>query len=83
MKIKQLVIIGGFAASFAAASVASAEGSGFAALDADGDNYISMEEADSNDMLKNSWDAVDKNKDGKLEKAEFSAFEEKAAAPAK
>ena len=83
MNIKHLVIIGGIAVISAAASVVVAEGSGFADLDTNGDSYISMEEADKNAMLKDSWDAVDKNKDGKVEKVEFSAFEEKAAAPAK
>ena len=83
MNIKHLVVIGGFAAICAAASVVLAEGSGFASLDANGDNYISMEEADKNAMLRDSWDTVDQNKDGKVERAEFSAFEEKTMAPAK
>ena len=83
MNIKHLVIIGSIVVISGAASAVMAEGSGFSDLDTNGDSYISMEEADKNAMLKDSWDAVDKNKDGKVEKAEFSAFEEKAAAPAK
>ena len=82
MNVKHLIVIGGTAIVLTAASVVMAEGTGFADLDTNGDSYISMEEADSNAMLKEQWDVVDQNKDGMVEKAEFSAFEEKAAAPA-
>ena len=83
MNIKHLVVVGSIAVTCTVTSVVLAEGANFTMLDANGDSYISMEEADKNAMLKDSWDAVDVNKDGKVEKAEFSAFEEKAALPAK
>ena len=83
MNVKHFLVIGGIALSFAATSAVLAEQTGFSSLDADGDDYISAEEAGMNPMLKDNWDSVDTNKDGKVEKAEFSAFEEKSAEPRK
>ena len=83
MDMKHLIIIGSIAITSALASVVLAEEATFTVLDANSDSFISMEEADKNAMLRENWDAVDVNKDGMIERAEFSAFEEKPAMPDK
>ena len=47
-----------------------------ASLDADGDGAITREEAKSHPRLVEKFDAVDANKDGKLEKTELDAQRE-------
>ena len=47
----------------------------FNKLDADGDGYITAEEAAAHEGLQQSWTATDVNEDGKVDAAEFSAFE--------
>ena len=49
----------------------------FEAIDVDGDGYISVEEAKVRPDLSENLQASDTNKDGKLNSAEFSAFEGK------
>ena len=44
-------------------------------LDADRDGTISEAEADGNSRLKESWKTMDSNQDGRIDRAEFSAFE--------
>lgn len=83
MGVKNLIISGCITVTCAMTSVALAEQAAFSTLDANGDSYISAEEADKNPALKDNWDAVDTNKDGMVEQAEFSAFEEKAPEPGK
>lgn len=52
-------------------------GSQFSDLDADKDGVISAGEAGTNPGLKDRWDATDANRDGTIDRAEFSAFEAK------
>ena len=47
-------------------------------LDADGNGMISSEEAAADPMLVEEWATIDVNNDGQLERAEFSALEEKS-----
>jgi len=49
----------------------------FEQIDADGDGYISVEEAKVRTDLSENLQASDTNEDGKLNSAEFSAFEGK------
>ena len=49
----------------------------FEAIDVDGDGYISAKEAEVRPDLSENLQASDTNKDGKLNSAEFSAFEGK------
>jgi hypothetical protein len=47
----------------------------FQQLDQDDDGYVSIREATGQNELLKQWTQVDKNTDGQLEAAEFSAFE--------
>ena len=47
----------------------------FQQLDADGDGYISAQEASGNQTLAGQWRSADRNDDGRLDQSEFSAFE--------
>lgn len=47
----------------------------FDAIDADGDGYISEQEANEQRRLLKSWGKADLNSDGKIDQTEFSAFE--------
>lgn len=49
---------------------------GFSELDQDGNGQLSMQEAEPRDQLVQNWDQYDQNKDGNIDQAEFSAFEE-------
>ena len=49
----------------------------FEQIDVDGDGYISADEAKVRADLSENLQASDENKDGKLNSAEFSAFEGK------
>jgi Ca2+-binding EF-hand superfamily protein len=49
----------------------------FEQIDADGDGYISVEEARVREGLSENLLVIDENADGKLNSAEFSAFEGK------
>ena len=51
----------------------------FNMLDADADGYITAEEAAAHEGLQQGWTETDANADGKVDAAEFSAFEMKAA----
>ena len=77
MKIKKLIVTTAFVASSAFTTAALAgEADHFTKLDADGDGMVSSEEATADPVLSKDWAAVDLNQDGKLERAEFSAFEQ-------
>ena len=60
-------------------TTAIAEQNQFNKLDADADGYISAEEAAAHEALQKGWQATDANMDGKVDAAEFSAFEMKGA----
>ena len=51
----------------------------FEMLDTNHDGKISHEEAMANKNLNDTWSKYDNNKDGQLERAEFSRFEEEMA----
>jgi hypothetical protein len=67
-----------------AIAAAASLGTAFAAqdqfnkLDADGDGYISAQEAADHEGLQKGWQSTDANMDGKVDAAEFSAFEMQA-----
>lgn len=44
-------------------------------LDADGNGYISEREAGDNRRVRDDWQTLDRNADGRLDRAEFSMFE--------
>lgn len=44
-------------------------------IDANGDGVISKKEAADNKKLVINWSTIDRNKDDKIDSAEFSAFE--------
>mgnify|MGYP005757660939 CR=1 FL=1 len=48
---------------------------GFGTLDVNRDGYLSKEEADKSARISGSWDSADSNNDGRVDRAEFSAFE--------
>ncbi|MEJ2299423.1 MAG: hypothetical protein P8X94_13175 [Woeseiaceae bacterium] len=59
------------------ALAAGATGStSFQSLDLDHNGYVSQDEAKTAPELSTNWEAVDVNKDGQIDAAEFSAFEE-------
>jgi hypothetical protein len=79
MKIEQLLVTSAFVVSFVfAASALAGENDQFNQLDADGNGMISAEEAKVDPMLSKDWAAADLNRDGQLERAEFSALEQKS-----
>ena len=47
----------------------------FQQLDADGDGYITSEEASNSPVLTGQWQNADRNSDGRVDQSEFSAFE--------
>jgi predicted outer membrane protein len=47
----------------------------FEQLDADGDGYISPQEAQQHPELQNRWQRLDRNQDDRLDRAEFAGFE--------
>ena len=61
--------------------VSAAENTGttkamFNKLDKNHDGYISQDESKADADLSLNWKSADKNRDGKLEESEFSAFEQ-------
>ena len=60
-------------------STALASENQFNKLDADADGYITAEEAAAHEGLQAGWTDTDVNADGKVDAAEFSAFEMKGA----
>ncbi|MCU7802051.1 MAG: EF-hand domain-containing protein [Candidatus Thiodiazotropha sp. (ex Lucinoma annulata)] len=56
-------------------TVACAGEDQFTKLDANADGYISAEESVVSEQLYQAWSATDANDDGKIDAAEFSAFE--------
>ncbi|MCB1857873.1 MAG: hypothetical protein KDI63_06360 [Gammaproteobacteria bacterium] len=79
MNIRCLVVSAVFVSATSITMGAVADEATFATLDADGDGYITMMEAENDAKLTESWDVVDVNKDGRIEKAEFSALEEQGS----
>jgi len=80
MKIKRTVITAAFVATsaFATSTIAGEASERFTQLDANGDGAISLEEAAGDPKIANDWATIDANQDGRVESAEFSAYEEKA-----
>jgi hypothetical protein len=48
----------------------------FRAMDGDHDGYVTRQEAENHQRLRNNWEKADADADGKLNASEFSAFEE-------
>jgi hypothetical protein len=79
MKPVNLIAISAFIVSSAfAASALAGESAAFTELDADGNGMISSEEAAADPALLEDWATADVNGDGQLERAEFSALEQKS-----
>ena len=70
------VLISLFAAAAAQAGDMEHHRDKMAALDTNGDGAVSRDEAKSSEWLAGKFDGVDANKDGRLEKSEFSAYRE-------
>ncbi|MEJ2609685.1 MAG: EF-hand domain-containing protein [Candidatus Thiodiazotropha sp.] len=73
MIMKQTIVAIAAAGFFTVATAGDA--SAFTKLDTDGDGYISAEESTVDKALYNGWAKIDANADGKVDAAEFSAFE--------
>jgi len=83
MKMKHLITTVAFIATSALSlSALAGEMDQFSKLDANGDGMVSSEEATADPVLSKDWAAADLNQDGQLERAEFSAFEQKSKAVA-
>lgn len=54
---------------------ADAKTPGFSQLDADSDGYVTQSEIRDHEELTNRWEQLDANADQRLDRAEFSAFE--------
>ncbi|MGD9170618.1 MAG: hypothetical protein PVI97_11250 [Candidatus Thiodiazotropha sp.] len=69
--IKQLVVV------FVVGGVCSATAAedAFIKLDSNADGFISAEESIDNEALYKDWASADANSDGRIDSAEFSAFE--------
>jgi hypothetical protein len=78
MKIANLIVTSAFvASSMFTANALAGESEQFTQLDANGDGVISSEEAAADPQLIQDWATADVNGDGQLERAEFSALEQK------
>jgi hypothetical protein len=69
--LKQMVAI--FAVGGVCAATAAEDA--FMKLDRNADGFISAEESIVNNDLYEGWSSADANNDGKIDSAEFSAFE--------
>ncbi|PVV20802.1 MAG: hypothetical protein B6D78_09920 [gamma proteobacterium symbiont of Ctena orbiculata] len=69
--MKQVIAI--FAVGGVCSAVAGEDA--FIKLDSNADGFISAEESIVNESLYNGWSAADANNDGRIDAAEFSAFE--------
>lgn len=79
MKVTHLIATSAFVALSAfAANALAGESAHFTELDTDGNGMISSEEASVDPKLSEDWATADKNQDGQLERAEFSALEHKS-----
>jgi len=79
------MIVGIFGISFISSVAFAGEttsASTFEMIDKDGDGAISMQEAETQTGLSESWKTLDKDESGNLDVSEFSAFEEIATKPA-
>jgi hypothetical protein len=78
MKFAHLIVTSAFVSSSVfAASALAGESEKFTQLDTDGNGTISSEEAAADPKLVEDWATADVNGDGQLERAEFSALEQK------
>ncbi len=83
MKTKWILSV--VAAGFASAALAGAGSDGmkqsademYKQLDANGDGYISVDEATANPQLAEKFKSLDANSDNRLDQGEFAQFEAK------
>ena len=81
MKVLHVIVTTAFVASTAfSVSALAGESGKFSQLDKDGNGMISSEEAAADPTLAQEWGKADVNNDGQLERAEFSALEQKPKA---
>ncbi|MES9992452.1 MAG: hypothetical protein ABW098_10895 [Candidatus Thiodiazotropha sp.] len=73
-KITMKHVIAGLAASAFSCAVSAGEDA-FMKLDRNADGFISAEESIVDKLLYESWTSADANNDGRIDSAEFSAFE--------
>ena len=73
----------GYLSSPSSSSSAATGGDKFTKLDKDTDGMVSKVEAKKDKDLAKQFDTLDSNKDGKLDQAEFSAFETGSASTPK
>jgi Ca2+-binding EF-hand superfamily protein len=69
--MKQLIAI--FAVGGVCSAIAAEDA--FIKLDSNADGFISAEESIVNESLYEGWTTADSNNDGRIDAAEFSAFE--------
>ena len=60
---------------FTYSSLNAGEMQKFGDIDENADGFISQTEANDHDKIKTNWKAADMDKNGKLDRSEFSAFE--------
>lgn len=53
----------------------------FNVLDEDGNGVVSREEAQGHANITVHWERIDRNGDGRMDRAEFSAFEQSQGQP--
>jgi Ca2+-binding EF-hand superfamily protein len=67
--------VSGVLAAWSIIAVAADESKAFKELDTDHDGYISRAEGTSRPDVREHWNTIDVNKDGKLSPKEFSDYE--------
>lgn len=78
--MKKFAIFAGIAAALVASAPAQAaaekfiESEAFAALDTDGDGYLSLQEAEKSELVKANFKDFDADQNGKLDLNEFTAL---------
>lgn len=64
-------------------SACAATPGGFDRLDANRDGYLNAVEGEGDDAVQGQWHALDRDRDGRVSAAEFSALERRLAGTAR